>query len=110
MRAAVNEMESDIAVAANLGGSRAYGTAGTTPFGTNLGESAQIKKILDDNGAPGVDRSLVVNTTAGAALRTLLNNPLNANTSLNGDMTRQGVILDVNGLSLIHISEPTRPY
>ena len=97
MRAAVNEMESDIAVAANLGASRAFGTAGTTPFGTNLGESAQIKKILDDNGAPGVDRSLVVNTTAGAALRTLLNNPLNANTSLNGDMTRQGVILDVNG-------------
>jgi len=97
MRAAVNEMESDIAVAANIGASRAFGTAGTTPFGTNLGESAQIKKILDDNGAPGVDRSLVVNTTAGAALRTLLNNPLNANTSLNGDMTRQGVILDVNG-------------
>jgi hypothetical protein len=99
MRAAVNEMESDIAVAANLGGSRAYGTAGTTAFGTNLGESAQIKKILDDNGAPGVDRSLVVNTTAGAALRTLLNNPLNANTSLTGDMTRQGVILDVNGFN-----------
>lgn len=99
MRAAVNEMESDIAVAANLGGSRAFGTAGTTPFGTNLGESAQIKKILDDNGAPGVDRSLVVNTSAGAALRTLLNNPLNANTSLTGDMTRQGVILDVNGFN-----------
>ena len=99
MRAAVNEMESDIAAAANLGGSRAYGTAGTTAFATNLGESAQIKKILDDNGAPGVDRSLVVNTSAGAALRTLLNNPLNANTSLNGDMTRQGVILDVNGFN-----------
>ena len=99
MRAAVNEMESDIAVAANLGSSRAYGTAGTTAFGTNLGESAQIKKILDDNGAPGVDRSLVVNTSAGAALRTLLNNPLNANTSLTGDMTRQGVILDVNGFN-----------
>ncbi len=99
MRAAVNEMESDIAVAANLGGSRAYGTAGTTAFATNLGESAQIKKILDDNGAPGVDRSLVVNTSAGAALRTLLNNPLNANTSLSGDMTRQGVILGVNGFN-----------
>jgi len=99
MRAAVNEMESDIAVAANLGASRAYGTAGTTAFATNLGESAQIKKILDDNGAPGADRSLVVNTTSGAALRTLLNNPLNANTSLNGDMTRQGVILDVNGFN-----------
>jgi hypothetical protein len=97
IRALVNEMEVDISVAANLGASRAYGTAGTTPFATNLGESAQLKKVLDDNGAPGFDRSLVINTTAGAALRTLLNNPLNANTSLTGDMTRQGMILDVNG-------------
>ena len=48
-------------------------------------------------GSPASDRSLVINTTAGANLRTLLNNPLNANTSLNGDMTRQGMILDVNG-------------
>lgn len=97
IRAAVNEVEADIGSASYAGASRSYGTAATTPFGTNLGESAQLKKILDDNGAPASDRSLVINTTAGAALRTLLNNPLNANTSLNGDMTRQGMILDVNG-------------
>jgi hypothetical protein len=97
LRAAVNEVETDIAAAAYKGASRAYGTAGTTPFATNLGESAQIRKILDDNGAPASDRSLVMNTTAGASIRTLLNNPLNANTSLNGDLTAQGVILDLNG-------------
>jgi len=98
IRGLVNEMELDIANAAYLGASRAFGTAGTTPFGTNLAESAQMRKILDDNGAPFSERSLVVNTSAGAALRTLLNNPLNANTSLNGDMTAQGIILDTNGL------------
>jgi len=97
LRAAVNEIEVDLAVAAQLGSSRAYGTAGTTPFATNLAESAQLKKILDDNGAPAADRSIVINTTGGAALRTLLNNPLNANIALTGDMTRQGMILDVNG-------------
>ncbi|MBC7367573.1 MAG: P22 coat - protein 5 family protein [Undibacterium sp.] len=97
IRAAVNSIELDGANTARLAASRAYGTAGTTPFGTNLGESAQLKKILDDNGAPGTDRSLVINTTTGAQLRTLLNNPLNANTALAGDMTRQGMILDVNG-------------
>ena len=97
LRAAVNEVESDLATAAYQGASRAFGAAGTTPFATNLGESAQLKKILDDNGAPGTNRSLVINTSAGASLRTLLNNPLNANTSLNGDSTRQGMILDVNG-------------
>jgi hypothetical protein len=97
IRAAVNEVVTDIAAAAYVGASRGFGTAGTTPFASDLGASAQLKKILDDNGAPGSDRSLVIGTTAGAALRTLLNNPLNANTSLNGDMTRQGMILDVNG-------------
>lgn len=97
LRAVVNEIEVDLGLAAYLGASRAFGTAGTTAFATNLGESSQLKKILDDNGAPASDRSLVINTTAGANLRTLLNNPLNANTSLNGDMTRQGMILDVNG-------------
>lgn len=97
IRAAVNELETDIGAAAYAGASRAYGTAGTTPFATDLAASAQLKKVLDDNGAPASDRSLVIDTTAGAALRTLLNNPLNANTSLNGDMTRQGMILDVNG-------------
>ena len=97
MRAAVLEIETDLAAVAYQNASRAFGTAGTTPFGTNLGESAQIKRILDDNGAPLSERALIVNTTAGAALRTLLNNPLNANMSLATDVTRQGVILDLNG-------------
>ena len=97
MRGLVNEMETDLANAAYAGASRAYGTAGTTPFASNLAEAAQMKKILDDNGGPGLDRSLVVNTTTGAALRTLLTNPLNANSAITPDITSQGIILDVNG-------------
>ena len=97
MRGLVNEIETDIATAAYLSSSRAYGTAGTTPFGTNLAEAAQLRKVLDDNGAPASDRSLVMNTAAGASIRTMLNNPLNANTSLNADITAQGVIMDLNG-------------
>jgi hypothetical protein len=96
LRGLVNEIEADLATAAYKAASRAYGSAGTTPFATNLSESAQLKKILDDNGAPASERSLVMNTTAGASLRTLLNNPLNANTSLNTPMTAQGVLLDLN--------------
>ena len=97
MRVLVNEMETDIANAAYLGASRAYGTAATTPFASDLAASANVRKILDDNGAP-TDRSLVLNTSAGASLRTLLNNPTNSNNSLNVDLTRQGVLLDSNGL------------
>src|SRR5690606_24017171 len=70
MRTLVNEMEDDLA-ALYTKASRAYGTAGTTPFGTNLGEAAQILKILKDNGVPGEDLQMVLNTAGGASLRTL---------------------------------------
>jgi hypothetical protein len=99
IRAAVNEVETDIATAAALGASRAYGTAGTTPFGTNTGETAQIRKILDDNGAPGSERSLVGNTAMGAALRTLsqLTKVNEAGTAMT---LRDGELLNLNGLSI----------
>ena len=99
MRALVNECEADVAAAARKAASRAYGTAGTTPFATNFAESAQVNKILLDNGAPLSDKSLILNTTAGVNLRTLLNNPLAANSSLANDLTRQGVLIDVNGFA-----------
>ncbi len=71
MRAAVNEMELDIAAAAAAGASRAIGaTAGTAPV---LADWAGAKKILDDNGAPISDRTSVINTTAGVALRSTAN-------------------------------------
>jgi hypothetical protein len=99
IRAAVNEVETDIATAAALGASRAYGAAGTTPFGTNTGETAQIRKILDDNGAPGSERSLVGNTAMGAALRTLsqLTKVNEAGTAMT---LRDGELLNLNGLSI----------
>jgi len=70
MRTLVNEVEADLA-ALYVAASRAYGTAGTTPFGTNLAEAAQTLKILQDNGAPTGDLQLVINTAASATLRIL---------------------------------------
>jgi hypothetical protein len=69
-----NEMEADLAALHALT-SRAYAAHATTPaalFGTNFGEAAQVRKILVDNGAPMADVSLVLGTTAGAAVRTLI--------------------------------------
>lgn len=100
IRAAVNEMELDIATAAYKGASRAYGTVNTVPFATAAGdysEAAQTRKILDDNGAPASGRSLIINTTAGAALR-----GKQAQFSMTNDtsLLRQGVLLDINGLAI----------
>ncbi len=98
IRAAVNEMEADLAAAAYKGASRAYGTAGTTPFGADLSDSANIRKILDDNGAPAGDRSLVINTTTGVKLRTLTQ--LTSANQAGSDATlRVGELLNVHGLA-----------
>ncbi len=98
LRVLTNEIETDLAVAATAAASRAYGTAGTTPFGSNLGDVAQVRKILDDNGAPATGRSLVMNTSAGAAMRTLgqLTKANEAGTMMT---LRQGELLDVHGIS-----------
>jgi hypothetical protein len=108
IRAIINQMESDIYTAAYVGASRAYGTAGTTPFGTNTGESAQMKKILDDNGAPLGTRSLVIDTTAGASLRTLSNltkvNEAGTNMTL-----RDGELLNLNMFSIKESAQITAP-
>lgn len=50
--------------------SRAYGTAGQTPFATaaDMTDLAEANKILDDNGAPAVGRRLIVGSSARAKL------------------------------------------
>jgi len=108
IRAIVNQMESDVYTAGYVGASRAYGTASTTPFATNTGETAQVKKILDDNGAPLGTRSLILDTTTSAALRTLTQ--LTKVNEAGSSMTlRDGVLLDLNGLAIKESAQVTSP-
>jgi hypothetical protein len=97
MRTLTNEIEADLA-ALYTQASRAYGTAGTAPFGTagDYSDGAQIRKILADNGAPLSDLQLVVNTAAGANLRGKQGGrgvDLEGTTAL----LRQGVLQDIHG-------------
>ncbi len=98
IRTLVNLIETDIA-AEYIRVSRAYGTPGTTPFASDMSGASNIKKILDDNGAPASDRHLVIDTTAGVALRNLTN--LNqANTAGTDQTLRQGLLLPLFGLDV----------
>lgn len=101
MRTLTNEMEQDLWEEAYTNSSRAFGTAGTTPFGSNFSEIAEIRQILVDNGMPQNDGqvSLVMNTLAGTNLRQLAQLQ-QANTAGGTDLLRQGVLLDLQGLSI----------
>jgi len=98
MRTLTNEMESDLA-SLHATASRAHGTAGTTPFASDLSDTAQVRKILADNGAPLSDMQMVIDTTAGAKMRTLTQ-LTKANEAADASLLRQGVLLDVHGMAI----------
>lgn len=98
MRTLVNEVEADLA-GLHVYASRAYGTPGTTPFASNLADTAQLRKILADNGAPMGDLQAVIDTAAGANMRTLAQLS-RANESADTSLLRRGVLLDVHGFAL----------
>lgn len=99
MRALCNEVEYDLALAAKLNASRAWGDGGTVPFATNTNDVSQTRKILIDNGAPSMDLQLVVNTTAGANLRTLYGITTDRDWSAS-PIAQQGVLATPHGMAI----------
>lgn len=99
LRKLTNAIEFDLVVEAAAAASAGYGTAGTTPFGTNVGESAQMKKLLDDAGADPSNRALVGDTSMGAALRTL-GQLTKANEAGTVMTLRDGELLNLNSFSI----------
>lgn len=90
IRTLVNEVEKDVSNM-YVRTSRAYGTAGTTPFASNFNELPQLRKILTDNGATQGNYALVIDTTAGANLRSLPN-LYKVNEAGGDQLLRQGLI------------------
>jgi len=106
IRAAVNEIEADLATAAGIGASRAYGpTAGTAP---TLAAWSAVKKILDDNGAPPSDRSTIINTTAGATLRNT-SALYQINTSGDSALLRNGTLGNLYGFDIRESAQVITP-
>lgn len=100
LRTLCNLIEADLAVEAANNASRAYGTAGTTPFASNLSDTAQLRKILADNGAPvEAGMALVLDTTAGANMRSL-QNLTRVNEAGQAMTLRDGELLNVHGFSI----------
>lgn len=98
MRTLTNEVEADLA-GLHIYASRAYGTAGTTPFATagDYTDASFAAKLLKDNGAQALGNQLILNTAAGA---TFAGKQSRADMAGTDSLQRQGVLLDTAGLSL----------
>jgi hypothetical protein len=100
IRTLCNEVEADLA-ALYVRASRAHGTAATAPFGSspNVGDAADVLKILKDNGCPPGDLHLVIDTAASTNLRKLTQ-LTKANEAGGDQFLRQGIIGDLFGLNI----------
>lgn len=98
MRTLVNEIEDDLGDLYRRA-SRATGEAGKTPFKDTLTDTAQVRKILTDNGAPLSDLQCVIDTTSGAALRTMAQ-LTKANEAGTTSLRAQGTLLELHGFTL----------
>lgn len=98
MRTLVNEVELDLA-GLHVSASRAYGTAGATPFATagDFTDASFVAKILKDNGAPPSGNRLVLNTAASA---TMIGKQSRTDIAGQDSLLRQGVLLDTAGFAI----------
>ncbi|WP_394551457.1 P22 coat - protein 5 family protein [Pantoea sp. SGAir0180] len=94
-----NQIEADLFSTVYQNASRAYGTPGTAPFGVagDLSDIAQVRKILDDNGAPQTDLNLVLGSGAIANLRGKQNVLFKVNEAGTSDLLRHGIIGQLEG-------------
>jgi hypothetical protein len=100
MRKLINEMESDLFLAAKNGASRATDST----LSSTLNCIASARQILVDNGCPTDDLSLVANTTDGVLIRNNAN-LLSANQAGTDAVRDQGILIPVHGLNVRESSQ-----
>lgn len=102
IRTLVNEIEIDLFGEVRRNASRAYGTAGTTPFGiaSDLSDSAETLRIIEENGAQGLERSLVLSTSAMSNIRGKQSVLFKANEAGTDQLLRLGVMGDLHGSNM----------
>jgi len=99
MRTLVNELEVFVGGIARPAASRAWGTPGSTPFDGDLKDPAHVLKILKDNGAPISGLQLVIDTTAGANLRSQVKVTDTFDKEAI-EMRRHGTLIDIHNFNI----------
>jgi len=106
-RSIINLVEYDLFLAAKQGASRAYGTAGATPFGTaaDLSDVAQVRQILVDNGAWTSDMHFVLNTSTGTNIRSKQSSLFKVNEAGSAELLREGNLGRLQGFDFHESSQ-----
>jgi hypothetical protein len=101
IRALTNEIETDL-LSLHTQASRAVGVAGTTPFGTAnlLTDFSNSNAILDDLGAPDMDRQMVLGSTAMSNLSGIQSTLFRMNEAGTDDLLRRGIVGEVEGFDI----------
>lgn len=100
LRVMVNAIEAHAGTVVKNGASRAYGTAGTTPFASDHKAVNFVGQILRDNGCPFDGQlSLVMDTNAGTNFRNL-SNLFKVNESGDSSLLRQGTLGEIGGFMM----------
>lgn len=101
-RTLINLVEQDLATVAYKAASRASGTAGTAPFGVagDLTDFAAAAQILDNNGAPALPRSMLVNSAAMANIRGKQSVLFKVNEAGSSELLRRGTVGEVEGFDI----------
>lgn len=101
IRTLTNEIETD------LGGlyskvARAYGTAGTTPFGTagNHTDFAGANQVLDELGAPQSGRVMIVGSAARAKIEGVQSGLFKVNEAGTDDLLRRREMRQIHGFTI----------
>ena len=82
--------------------SRAYGTAGTAPFGTaaDFSDFAGLWRILDDNGCPPDNLRLILSNAAMQNLRAKQSTLFKANEAGTDEFLREGIVNRIMGFGI----------
>lgn len=108
-RSICNKMELDLMLnlGQNLG--NAYGTAGTTPFGTNINDLPNVMKLLLDRGVPDDGNITAIYNTSAAVNLQNLSNLYKVNEAGNDELLRNGLLGQLFNIKLRRSGQVAKP-
>jgi len=99
IRGLANLIEANTCNVAQLAATQGRGVAGTNPFASNLSMVATQRKVLDDLGAPQGDRHIIIDTSAGKAIRDQLTTGFLVGAETKSE-TMTGHLLNLHGFDI----------